>query len=135
MRLMKSDSNDRSIQNNERHDGDSVPEDIGLESFLDEILQRFQLQLRERLPSMRDSVINSGRDFLFESRRDLERWTGLLAAGTISQEEFEWLVQARVHLAEMQALLASGLTLARIDELRISLVQSITGAAFHLIGL
>lgn len=109
-------------------------ENSGHESFLDEVLKRFQVEIREVLPSFRTAIIASGSDFLADSRRDLERWIGLLAAGSISQEEFEWLVQARVHLAEMETLLAAGIALARVDELRIALVHSITGAAFHLIG-
>lgn len=110
-------------------------DDFGLETFLKEIMDRFAVQIKEMLPSFREAIFSSGKDFLKDSRRDLERWAALLAAGSISQEEFEWLVQARVHLAEMESLLAAGLTLARIDELRMTLVRSITGAAFHLIGI
>jgi len=109
--------------------------DFGLDAFLKEIMDRFADQIREMLPSFREAIVSAGKDFLEDSRRDLERWTTLLAAGSVSQEEFEWLVQARVHLAEMESLLAAGLTLARIDELRMTLVRSITGAAFHLIGI
>ena len=109
--------------------------ELGIDVFLKEIMDRFSLQIREMLPSFREAILSTGKDFLKESRRDLERWTTLLAAGSVSQEEFEWLVQARVHLAGMESLLAAGLTLARIDELRITLVRSITGAAFHMIGI
>ena len=110
-------------------------QDSGLEAFLKEIMDRFAAQIREMLPSFRDAIFTSGNNFLKDSRRDLERWTALLAAGSISREEFEWLVQARVHLAEMESLLAAGITLARIDEIRMTLVRSVTGAAFHLIGI
>jgi hypothetical protein len=135
MILMNPDAKGRPSDRVSRNSRNTNLDDPGLEAFLMEILERFGIQIREMLPSFREAILSSAKDFLEDSRRDLERWTALLAAGSVSQEEFEWLVQARVHLAEMESLLAAGLTLARIDELRMTLVRSITGAAFHLIGI
>jgi len=135
MMFMNPDAPERHADRATRYSKAENSIDIGLEGFLKEIMDRFSAQIREMLPAFRDAILSAGEDFLKDSRRDLERWTALLAAGSVSQEEFEWLVQARVHLAEMESLLAAGLTLARIDELRMTLVRSITGASFHLIGI
>ena len=114
---------------------EETSEEVGLDSFLGEIMDHFLSEIRETLPSFKSAIVTSGNSFLSDSRRDLERWTRLLASGSISEDEFQWLVQARVHLAEMSGLTQAGLSLARIDEIRQSLVQSITGAAFKFIGL
>lgn len=132
---MSTELNDRSPRKPKNIGAFRASEEIGIETFFSEILTQFQGQIRDSLPTFRDAIIHAGRSFLKDSRRDLERWTRLLAAGSISQEEFHWLVQARVHLAEMDSLLVAGLTLARIDELRGTLISAITGAAFDLVGI
>ncbi len=105
------------------------------DSFLDAVLAQFSGEIKSSLPAAREAIIASGKSFLIDTRRDLVRWTTLLGAGELSREEFEWLVQARVHLARMESLKQAGLTLSRIDELRISLTRSILGAALTTVGI
>ncbi len=105
------------------------------ESFLDEVMSILAEQIRENLPSMREVILNSGRDALRKSSQDIGRWNAMLAAGSISSKEYKWLVVARISVIEMDTLKAAGMALSRIDEFRASLVRSITGAALRVVGV
>jgi hypothetical protein len=107
----------------------------GSEELLHAISIQFQSNLGESLPSLRESIVDAGGAFLLDSRDDIQRWSGLLAAKSISEEEFQWLIRARVHLSEMETLRAAGMSIARIDELRLVMVRAITKTTFRLIGL
>jgi len=108
---------------------------VSNESFLDDVMSILAEQIRENLPSMREVILKSGRDALQKSGQDIARWNAMLAAGSLSSKEYEWLVDARISVVEMDTLKAAGLALARIDEFRASLVQSITGAALRVMGV
>lgn len=105
------------------------------QSFLDEVMSILADQIRENLPSMREVILDSGREALRKSSQDLARWNAMLASGTISSQEYEWLVDSRISVIEMEALKAAGLALARIDEFRAAIVRSITGAALRVVGV
>ena len=104
-------------------------------SFIQEVMMRFRSHLKEISSAHRETILESGRMFVSDSRLDLERWTGLLASGVLTKNELEWLVRAKVDLAEMEVLKQEGLTLARIDELRAALAGAVTGAVMHVIGM
>lgn len=105
------------------------------DTFLNEVLVILKEQIKENLPSIREAILKSGKEFILESRKDLGRWNAMLAAGAITPEEYGWLVEARLSVAEMNALKATGLALARIDDVRLILIRSITGAALGVVGL
>ena len=108
---------------------------INTEDFLDKVLALLSKDIQKKLPALRETVVNSGRRALRTLAADLERWNFMLAAGTITSKEYEWLVQGRVALIQIQSLKASGLALARLDEFRNSLVRAIVGAAVASIGI
>ncbi len=105
------------------------------DTFLEDVLAILKEQIKENLPSIRDAVLKSGKEFILQSRKDLDRWNAMLAAGAITAEEYGWLVEARVSVAELNTLKAAGLALTRIDQVRLSLIRSITGAALGVVGL
>ena len=105
------------------------------EPFLAEVMTLLAEQIRENLPNIREVILNSSEEMLIKSGQDLARWNAMLAAGTISAQEYEWLVDSRISVVEMDGLKTAGLALARIDELKASIVQSITGAALRVGGV
>jgi hypothetical protein len=106
-----------------------------MDSFLEDVLALLGERIREKIPGIRDTILNSGRKALRKTKADLMRWNLMLAAGTITSQEYEWLVEARMALIQVDTLKASGIGLVRIDEFRMSLVQSIVGAALGTVGL
>ncbi len=78
------------------------------------------------------AATKDGQAFLKKARADLERWTKALARGRLSKADFEWLVQGKKDLAEMEALKQAGLGLVRVDQFRSSLIDLVIGTAFKV---
>lgn len=70
-----------------------------------------------------DDAVTDVKDFLFETRDDLLRWTQELADKEITLEEFEDLVKGQKDLAEMTLLKQQGLALIKLDSFKNSLVD------------
>ena len=60
-------------------------------------------------------------EFLKDARKDLERWSKLLAQGQLTRDEFEFLVGAKATNAKMLTLSAKGIAKTKIKHLRDSL--------------
>lgn len=82
---------------------------------------------------VKTELINDGRSFAVKSKRDLERWMKELVNGSLTKDDFEWLVKGKKDLAEMEALKQAGLTRARIDKYRNALLDTVISSAFKLI--
>lgn len=98
-----------------------------LKADLLEIAQEFNEDIREEL-------LSDGHAFAQILRQDLERWTKQLAKGSISKEEFAYLIEAKKNLAEMEALKQKGLAQARIDQLKASVIDSVIGSVFKVLA-
>lgn len=98
-------------------------------------LEGLRAAVRDRLSSdwaeYRKTLFAIGDGFIDSTRQDLERWTGLLSVGALTREDFDWLVQGRRDLAEMEALRNAGLSLAQVDRLRAALVETVVSTAFR----
>jgi len=76
------------------------------------------------------AATKDGQAFFKKARADLERWTKALAHGQLTKTDFEWLVQGKKDLAEMEALKQAGLAVVRVDQFRSSLIDLVIGTAF-----
>lgn len=101
-----------------------------LENFMNDLKSQ-SLALEE---DIRGDLLTDGLDFVHKTRADLEKWSGQLAAGELSSDEFKWLLLAKKDLAEMETLKQKGLTLARIDRYKTAMSQSVLNAVFKTLG-
>lgn len=70
--------------------------------------------------------------FLKKSRKDLERWTRLLAEGEITREDFGDLVQAQKALAELHELTRTGIGHAKLEKFRTDLIGLLIDSAMKV---
>lgn len=77
-------------------------------------------------------AVQDGKSFLEKTKEDLKRWTYELAAGQLSQADFEDLVQGQRDLAEMESLKQAGLALAEIDRFVNGVISLVIDAAFKV---
>jgi len=70
--------------------------------------------------------------FVRKSQRDLERWTKLLEAGDITQEDFADLVQAKKALAELHGLTKAGVAITKLDRFRSDLISLVIDTAMKV---
>lgn len=78
---------------------------------------------------IKEALLQDGSAFVQKTRDDLQRWTLLLAEGRLTKDEFEYLLEAKIDLAEMEALKQKGLAEIRIDELKQAVFEAIVGSA------
>jgi hypothetical protein len=76
----------------------------GLGDFVDSSWKDFQ-----------QAALDDGDAFVTKMASDLERWTALLAQGSLTTQDFEFLVAAKKDLAEMTALKRLGLAQVQLD--------------------
>jgi len=102
--------------------------------FLENFMNDLKSQSLELEEDIQDDLLKDGLDFVHKTRADLEKWSHQLAAGELTQEEFEWLLLAKKDLAEMETLKQKGLTLAKIDRYKKAVSQSVLNAVFKTLG-
>lgn len=78
----------------------------------------------------KEAALSDGREFIKKARKDLERWTKLVAQGKLTREEFEFLLRSKKDLATLEALKQEGLAAARLAGFRRSLFRTILAAVF-----
>ncbi len=87
---------------------------------------------KEELAGFWETAVKDGEAYLEKSKEDLKRWTARLAAGELSQDDFEDLVQGQIDLAEMELLKQTGLALAEIERFRVNLFNLVVDTAFKV---
>lgn len=101
----------------------------GFDDFLTKVRRKLTDLAKKNLAEHRDEAVADGKAFLEETRLDLERWTGLLADGKLSRDDFEWLVAGKKDLAELALLKQKGLARVRIDRFRNGLIDIVIDTA------
>jgi hypothetical protein len=71
--------------------------------------------------------------FVDKSSEKLERWTRLVAAGELTEDEFRSLVRSQKDLAELSALTKAGIQASRLQKFREKLVDVTVDTAFNVL--
>ena len=98
-----------------------------LKSVLDGVKDLAETTLKD----FKKEAIKDGKAFLEELKEDLIRWTGLLASGAITRDDFDSLVRGNRDLAEMELLRQRGLAKAKADKFVNGLIELVIDKAFQ----
>lgn len=107
------------------------PRSGDFETFLRALREALRERLSQEWPAYRTALFEIGDGFIARTRSDMARWTGLVAVGALTPQDFEWLVYGRRELAELESLRLAGLSLAQVDRFRAALVEVVVGTAFR----
>lgn len=99
------------------------------EDYLDELRKGTKKLAEELVDGLQADALSDMNGFLKKSERDLARWTGRLAAGEITKQDFADLVQAKKALAKMHRLTKAGLTVTKLDRFRSDLISLVINTA------
>ncbi len=102
------------------------------DAFVSTFLDRLKALALDEWADVRDAAVGDGLAFVEKTEADLARWTGLLGEGSLTPEDFTWLVQGKRDLAELESLKQLGLGLARLDRFRAGLLDTVVGTAFDV---
>jgi hypothetical protein len=83
--------------------------------------------------SYRDEAKTDATKLLDGMKDNLNNWTLQLAEGTLSKNDFEFLVLAQKEVIEMHALKQAGLALIKADELKGKLLNQVINTVFGLL--
>lgn len=100
------------------------------EKFLDALKGNIREYAEEDWKGHVDDLISDGSAFLDKTKEDLKGWATQLAEGSLSKDDFMWLVQGKKDLAEMEALKQAGLALVELDRCRKELLDLVVNTAF-----
>ena len=78
---------------------------------------------------------SDGLKILMDMKDKLERWTKMLAAGELTTQDFEFLVNSQKDLIEMNGLKEAGLALIRVDQFKSSVMNLIVDSIFNIIKI
>ncbi|MFU8811793.1 MAG: hypothetical protein ACNA78_02430 [Balneolaceae bacterium] len=77
-------------------------------------------------------ALEDGSAFVRRFSDDVERWISMAASGELTQDELEFLIQAKLQVAQMETLKQKGLAAARLDQLRRDLTRAVAGSVFRI---
>jgi hypothetical protein len=103
---------------------------IDINALIRDVIAQSETLAETLLKDFKDKAISDVRQFLTDSQADLERWTGELAAGEITKDEFHDLVQGQIDVALLHGLKQSGLTQIEIDKFTNGVIDIVTSVAF-----
>ena len=97
----------------------------------DDIFKTLQTEVetlaKSSLKKYTKEAIDDGKKFLNDTKDNLKRWTTLLSQGTLTKQDYEWLILSQKDLAQMHALKQAGLSLGNVDQFKLSLLNVVVG--------
>lgn len=87
---------------------------------------------QQLVDGLEEEALSDMNTYLKKSRRDLKRWTKLLAAGEITREDFHDLVQAREALSDLHELTRTGIGRTKLERFRTDLIGLLTDSAMKV---
>jgi len=106
---------------------------IDLEKLLKELKKESAVLAKEAFKKFKNEAENDAVNLIGTLEEDLKTWTLQLANGSLTKDDFEWLVMAKKELIEMVGLKHAGLSLIKIDELKAKLLNLVITKVFSLL--
>ena len=98
---------------------------MDIEKLLQELRKNLIAVLGEKHKEFKPEIQKDVNDFLDKSREKLERWSLLLVAGSLTEEEFAWLLKSQQDLVTLKALQGAGLSKIKLNNLKNTLFKTV----------
>jgi hypothetical protein len=85
------------------------------DDFSDQWVKGVEAFTLKSYKDFKDAAITDANAFFSEMDEDLQRWTGMLSTGELSEREFASLVKGEKDLLELHSLQQAGLVKVRVD--------------------
>lgn len=102
------------------------------DEFMREILDGTKDLAKQNFDGFEDNAKADAKTFLKKTEDDLRRWTKLLSAKKISEQDFRDLVSAKKALAEISTLTQAGVAVTRLERFRVGLIDLVIDTAFNV---
>ena len=101
------------------------------DDFLSTVVSGAKGLAQQTLTDFVTQAQNDTKDFLLQSRQQLNDWTTQLAKGQMTKEEFADLALGLKDLAVMAALTEAGIAAARVQRFRDAVIKLVIDTAFQ----
>ena len=98
---------------------------MDIEKLLQELRKNLIAVLGEKYKEFKPEIQKDVNDFLDKSLEKLERWSLLLVAGSLTEEEFAWLLKSQQDLVTLKALQGAGLSKIKLNNLKNTLFKTV----------
>lgn len=87
-------------------------------SILDELKKEIAALAKSTVTNYLKEAKKDAQSIIESSQEKLERWTKLLESGSLTVNEFEWLINSQKDLIQMDALKKAGLSKIKADQFK-----------------
>lgn len=98
---------------------------MDIEKLLEELRKNLVTLLGEKYKEFKPEIQKDVNDFLEKSREKLERWSLLLVAGSLTKDEFAWLLKSQQDLVTLKALQGAGLSKIKLNNIKNSIFKTV----------
>ncbi|NBL65734.1 hypothetical protein GV828_11035 [Flavobacterium sp. NST-5] len=98
---------------------------MDIEKLLQELKQNLAQLLGEKFQEFKPQFEKDIAQFLSTSREKLERWSLLLASGSLTADEFSWLMKSQQDLLALKTLQNAGLSKIRLNNIKRSIIDTV----------
>jgi hypothetical protein len=103
---------------------------INIEAVLQDIITQSEALAQQLIKDFSKQGVAAVRQFLTDSKGDLARWTGELAEGQITQDDFADLIKGQVSASVLVGLAETGLAQVELDKFTNGVTNIIVSVAF-----
>ena len=103
---------------------------IDFEAVLRDIIAKSEVLAQELLKDFTKQGVAAVKQFLIDSKDDLQRYTPELAEGQIDQDDFDDLIKGQVSAALMIGLEETGLAQVELDKFTAGVTNIVVAVAF-----
>ncbi len=98
---------------------------MDIEKLMKDLKEALLTLLGNKYKEFKPEIQNDVTTFLKESEEKLKRWILLLAEGSLTKEEFEWLLKSQKDIVALKALQTVGISKIRINNIKNSIIKTI----------
>jgi hypothetical protein len=103
---------------------------INIDAVLQDIIAQSETLAQQLIKDFTKQGVAAVKQFLVDSKVDLARWTGELAEGQITQDDFADLIKGQVSASVLVGLAETGLAQVEIDKFTNGVTNIIVSVAF-----
>ncbi|VXC25674.1 conserved hypothetical protein [Flavobacterium sp. 9AF] len=98
---------------------------MDIEKLIKDLKEALLSLLGEKYKEFKPEVQKDITHFLKESEEKLKRWILLLAEGSITKEELEWLLKSQKDIIALKALQTAGISKIRLNNIKNTIIKTI----------
>lgn len=98
---------------------------MDLEKLIKELKDTLLALLGDKYKELKPEIQKDITEFLKESEEKLKRWVLLFADGSLTKDEFEWLLISQKDLLALKTIQAVGLSKIRVNNIKNSIIKTI----------